>query len=291
MNESTPLEKIVKLVPLLSRAKILSTEVLPGGLSNLNYLVTADEERFVVRIAGKNSVILGIDRVREAAAIRLAQDAGIAPEVVAFFLPDGHSVTRYLATAHPLTTNEFSSKKMIEKVATRLREIHALEPIEGDFNPYADIRRWLKIVKQRKIHYPERLAAVLARIDKIEHFRRQRDDVKRVLCHNDPYFKNFLYDGSLWVIDWEYAGMGDPLYDLAGVAYALDKYGRDHLLASYFGHNSQGLHTELNDLITVFLCWNIVWSLVQHDSSEIDHDYLECNEKLLDLVPQQHQDI
>ncbi len=103
-----------------------------------------------------------------------------------------------------------------------------------------------------------------------------------VFCHNDPYFLNFLDDGSLRVIDWEYAGMGDPMYDLAGIGNLLDGAGRDLLLESYFGKTGSGLRRDLDDLIAVYICWNVAWTLLQIGVSEIDFDYVVFLEELLD---------
>ena len=95
--------KLVADVPAIVDAASLSVSMLPGGLSNTNYLVDADGEMFVVRHGCDNAESLGIDRRREEAAARLAHDAGFAPEVVVFLQPEGHAVIRYLPDAVPLT--------------------------------------------------------------------------------------------------------------------------------------------------------------------------------------------
>ena len=107
-----------------------------------------------------------------------------------------------------------------------------------------------------------------------------------VLCHNDSYYLNVLDDGeTLWVIDWEYAGMGDPMYDLAANAFELPATGKDTLLQAYFGETSDDLRATLDDMIAVFLAWNVAWSMVQEHDSDTDYDYLAYAEQLLYLVP------
>ena len=277
--------RVIAGTPALAGADALTLEELPGGLSNTNFLVTADGEQYVLRISGRTSGDLGIDRARETAVLEVVTAAGIAPEVESFFMPEGHSVTHFLSRARPLTEAQFRSHDMIPRVAARLREIHSLDAVDGAFDPYDDIRRWLAIVDERGIAIPTRLPDLLERVADTERDRRDTEPATAVLCHNDPYYRNFLDGERLWVIDWEYAGMGDPLYDLAGVGYTLDSAGRDLLLSSYFGPTGTDRRNRLEQLIPVALCWNVAWTLLQIGASSIDFDFATFAEELLDLAP------
>lgn len=283
-SEDADLNAVVRRVPELANARDLTIEPLAGGLSNTNYLAAADGAQYVVRIAGAAGPVLGIDRSRERAAHARAEAAGIAPEMVAFLMPEGHSVKRYLADAKPVSEEQFRTPRMIERVAGRLRNVHELDLIHGGFDPYDDIRRWLEIVRGQDDPMPTRLPPLLDRVFAIETSRATSVAADPVLCHNDPYFTNFLDDGTLWLVDWEYAGMGDRLYDVAGVAHALDDDGRNTLLQAYFGSLDPAKRQELDDLVNVYLCWNVVWSLVQHTTGSVAFDYAEFAERLLDLV-------
>jgi thiamine kinase-like enzyme len=278
------LADVISRVPKLAQAQNLAVTVLPGGLSNSSYRVVADDLECVVRITGKNGETLGIDRNREAAALKRAEGAGIAPEVFAFFLPEGHSVTRFVANGRALTQSEFESIEMIPRLARRLQDIHGLDPVEGTFDACDDIRRWMRIADDRGGRRPNRLDALLERVYEINDALAVERTVDPVLCHNDPYFRNFLDDESLWVIDWEFAGMGDPLYDLAAVAYSFDSDRRDLLVRSYYGHLDPVVRRQLDDLIVVYLCWCTVWSVLQIDDSVIDCDFTQLAESYLDMV-------
>lgn len=262
----------------------MSVRLLSGGLTNTNYLVTADGERFVVRVSTANTAVLGIDRAREAAALRRATEARIAPETVAFLLPEGHSVTRFLDKARAFTSAEFSSPDTVRRVAARLQDIHSLGSVIGTFDPYGDIRRWLATTDERGVARPERLNAVVDLVDQTKARRRMHGD-EHVLCHNDPYYLNVLDDGNLWFIDWEYAGMGDPMFDIAGVGYSLDDEGRDILIEGYFGEVTDQHRSDLVEMVRVFLCWNVAWSLMQITSSQVERDYRQFAEGLLDITP------
>jgi thiamine kinase-like enzyme len=286
-NDRSRFAEVVARVPRIARADELVVRRLEGGLTNTNYLVDADGELFVVRIIGDNGPVLVVDRATEEAAMRRAEAAGITPEVVLFTQPEGHMVTRYLTDAKPLTIEAFTSRKTIPRLASRLRDVHALAPIEGTFDPYADIRRWLAVLERRGTPWPERLGPLVERVGVIESERVPLAASDVVLCHNDPYHLNFLDDGTLWMIDWEYAGMGDRMYDLASIGYVLDEGGRDLLIESYFDGPDHRRRQGLDAMICVVVCWNVVWSLIQMRGGVPGFDYLEFAEGLFGLLPPQ----
>jgi len=289
-TDQAEFDAVIALVPAIERAEQMAVRRLEGGLTNTNYLVDANGERFVVRIIGDNGQVLVVDRATEEAAMRRAEAAGITPGVVLFTQPEGHMVTRYLAGTKPLTVEEFTAPGTIPRLARRLRDVHALDPIEGVFEPYADVRRWLEIIDARGTPWPDRLGALLERVERIEQEGTPVRESDFVLCHNDPYHLNFLDDGSrLWMIDWEYAGMGDRMYDLASIGYVLDRRGRDLLIESYFGGPDARRRVGLDDMICVVVCWNVVWSLIQLHGGVPGFDYLEFAEGLFDLLPAHEQ--
>ncbi len=284
-TDESQFDNVIALVPELAESPHLSVRVLSGGLTNTNYVVTAEAGQFVVRIGCDNGSVLGIDRAREEAAVRLAEVAGIVPEILLFLQPEGHLVTRFLDDAICPTVAEFTGPPMVARVMETLREVHSLASIEGRFDPFADIWRWMALVEARGSRQPDRLASLLVQVAEAQRVRGPLTEAEMVLCHNDPYHLNFLDNGALWLIDWEYAGMGDPIYDLAGIAYMLDDEGRDRLLLTYFGVVEPETRHHLDALVPVFVCWNVVWSLVEMDGGVEDFDYLNLAEELLNWLP------
>jgi thiamine kinase-like enzyme len=175
--------------------------------------------------------------------------------------------------------------EMLHRIAVVLRDVHRLGPVHRRFDPYADIRRWMDLTEARGSTLPVRLGRLLDLVGETERERSPLPETEMVLCHNDPYHLNFLDDGALWLIDWEYAGMGDAMYDLAGIGYRLDDDGRDHLLTSYFGSVDSGSREHLEALIPVYICWNVVWSLVESDIGVAGFDYFDLAEDFLDWLP------
>ncbi len=284
-GDDTIVRDVAARVPELAGRADLRIVPLPGGLSNRNYLVGDTDARLVIRIAGDNSAVLGIDRVREKAVLEIVEAAGITPPVAAFVLPDGHAATRFIPDAHALSIDEFTSPATVPDLAAMLRRVHGLGRVDGVFDPYADIARWMRRLEAKGTPLPSRLAPLLDLVDASRTARPRPLEHEMVLCHNDPYHLNFLHDGRLWLIDWEYAGMNDPMYDLAGIGYTLDDAGRDLLLESYFGSVTPEARRGLDALIPPYLCWNVVWSLVQIDGGIEGFDYFTYAEGLLDWMP------
>lgn len=277
---------IAARVPELARAADLNVTPLVGGLTNRNYVVGAGGARFVIRIAGENGPLLGVDRVREEQVISVVEAAGITPPVAAFVLPEGHTATRFIAQGHALSIEEFTSPAMVPRLAARLRDVHNVGHVEGVFDPYADITRWMDLLTAKGPPMPSRLDPLLELVTASMLVRSRPTEAEMVLCHNDPYHLNFLDNGSLWLIDWEYAGMNDPMYDLAGIGYTLDDQGRELLLEAYFGSAPPETRRHLEALMPVYLCWNVVWSLIQIDGGLEGFDYFNYSEELLDWMPE-----
>ena len=284
-DDDAILRDVAARVPELAQATDLSMTPLDGGLSNRNYLVTAAGVQFVIRVAGANGPLLGVDRVREKQALNIAQAAGITPRVAAFVIPNGHAATRFIAEAHALSIDEFTSPAMVTRIAAMLRDLHKLGRVDGVFDPYADITRWMELLTSKGTSLPSRLEPLLTFVAASQAIRPRPSEHDMVLCHNDPYHLNFLTNGSLWLIDWEYAGMNDPMYDLAGIGYTLDDDGRNLLLKTYFGSVTTETRRDIDALIPVYLCWNVVWSLIQIDGGIEGFDYFSYSEDLLDWMP------
>ncbi|MBN1934567.1 MAG: phosphotransferase [Anaerolineae bacterium] len=269
---NTQIQNIIAQVPAWQTAHHITVEPQGGGLTNENYMITVDGERFVLRLSGENTAVQAINRRTERDALLAASRIGVAPEVILFILPEGHLITR-LIEGRAWSVAEFQQPQVIRRVAETMRRVHALPPIEGMFSPYRDVEKRLAIAKTRQIALPDQLELFLERMVQIEVARAAEIDSHLVLCHNDPFYNNFLDDGTVRLLDWEFAGMGDRFYDLASVAHLLPPEQRTYLLECYFGQATPEAVAAMEQMWFMVAFWNGTWALLQIGTSYSDHDY------------------
>jgi aminoglycoside phosphotransferase (APT) family kinase protein len=167
------IQNIVAQVPAWRQARSITIEPQKGGLTNANYLLTVDGERFVLRISGDRAAQLGINRQSEYEALMAVSAAGIAPQVLLFTLPEGHLITHFVK-GREWTMEEFKAPEVIRCVAETMRRVHALPAIEGAFSPYRDIERRLDAARSRQAVLPESLNRFLDKLYAIEQERAEK---------------------------------------------------------------------------------------------------------------------
>ncbi len=161
----------------------------------------------------------------------------------------------------------------LARVATALRAFHQSPPIPGRFDALEVVEAYRDTAVARGASLPEAFAAAHGVALQIS--ARRADQAPRP-CHNDLLNANFIDDGErLVIVDWEYAGMGDPFFDLANfsINHDLDAEARAVLLAAYAGDaHSEGLAAlDLMRFMSDFR--EAMWGVVQGVVSELDFDF------------------
>jgi thiamine kinase-like enzyme len=238
------------------------------GLTNTNYEVTVDAERFVLRFSGPNAAFLGIDRELERNALLVASQAGIGPDVVYFGLPEGHLVTRFI-DGHHLELAEFRTRGNLQRIVETLKHLHSLPPVTATFSPFRRVEKYAAKARVMDVSLPpdyDRFIQIMGAIE-----REQANDPFpwRRFCHNDLFCVNVMDDGKFRFIDWEFAGMGDLYYDLATLTYAYDSPDtlspelQDYVLACYFGEVSNQNRIRLSGMKYMLMFFSAMWGLLQ----------------------------
>lgn len=280
----TDAEALLARVPgWADRARVVAD--LEGGITNRNVLVEVDGERFVLRVPGRETALLGVDRAVERAAETQAAALGIAPEVVATLEPEGAIVTRFVDGRRP-TRAELGSPTGVRAVAALLRTLHASPPFPRVFDPFLVCVAHRADAVAHGVTIPaefDRAAALVARVRAAvalspEPFRP---------CHNDLLTANFIdADGRLWLIDWEYAGTNDPWFDLGNFAahHELDADGSAALLRAYADEITPRGHARLELMRLVSDLREAGWALVQHGISDLAVDFAAYAQRHLDRL-------
>ena len=210
------MEKIIKekISSLLSQEEeVLSVEQL-GGMTNQNYLVKTTNKQYIVKFFGKGTEKL-INRQDEKYNLELLKDLDLDVKNYLFDIEAGIKVNEYIESA--ITLDSTSIKTKFDKIAPILQTIHASgKELRGEFAPFEEIKKYESLIEE-KIPYAN-YEAVREEVFSLE--KRLADlGVDRKSCHIDLVPENFIESpqGRLYLIDWEYSSMNDPMWDLAAL--------------------------------------------------------------------------
>jgi len=258
-------------------------EPLAGGITNTNFIVDDQGERFVVRL-GDDIPIHGVMRFNEIAAARAANAAGISPEIV--FSAEGVFIMRFIE-GHTLTEQKVREHQNLERIIHLIQACHNEIPkhFRGPalvFWPFHACRNYLLTAKEGN----SRMIDLLPRfLDINEELEKTVAEIKLVFGHNDLLAANFIDDGKrLWLIDWDYAGYNTALFDLANLSSnnELSSEQEDWTLETYYQQPvTDRLRRRLAAMKCVSLLRETLWSIVSEIHSTLDFDYVNYTRKNL----------
>jgi thiamine kinase-like enzyme len=270
------LVRAMQKVPELA-GRELTLSPISGGITNRNFRVDAagSSDAWVIRLAGNDTHLLGISREVEHAATVAAAGVGVGPEVIAFIRPEGYLVTRFIVGS-PVTDEAVHRPDTLRRVADSLRRIHDGPAIPGLFVPLriADAYRALAIERGVPIPPEYDLAAAIGRRIELAFLS---NPLELRPCHNDLLNANFIDDGSrIRIIDWEYAGMGDPFFDLGNfsINHELTRDEDELLLAAYDGDVRPARLARLTLMRVVSDFREAMWGVLQQGISSLDVDFV-----------------
>ena len=248
-----------------------------GGLTNLVFRIDTGTDRYVLRIPGKGTEEY-IDRVVEIHNARVAAKADVSAEVIYSDSDSGVMLSRYIDDIVTMTPDEFRNRQGAAARAGRaLKQMHVwAEPFQFRFELFAMIDEYLAILDERKAELPDGYADVVESALPVREVL-DRNPVDLAPCHCDPLCENFLDSGErMWIVDWEYSGMNDPLWDLgdlsveAGFSEAQDM----ELMQAYC--DGEPVAAEIGRMVIYKamcdLLWTL-WGLIQHSDGNPAEDF------------------
>ena len=244
-----------------------------GGLTNLVFRVGD----YCLRIPGKGTEEY-IDRANEAVAAREAARAGVSPEVIHVDGATGIMATRFIGAAVTMSPEAFRSRQGAPARAgaafRRLHDSGAVFPFR--FELFAMIDDYLGILSTKDVALPEGYHNLVADAEAVRAALAVRP-TPLAPCHCDPLCENFLDTGErMWIVDWEYSGMNDPMWDLGdlSVEAGFDEGQEEAMLAAYFGGEACAadrgrmvIYKAMCDLL-----WTL-WGLIQLASGNPADDF------------------
>jgi thiamine kinase-like enzyme len=248
---------------------------LEGGITNRNFRARFGGVDYVIRVPGKDTNLLEIDRGAERIANERAARIGIAPPVVAM-LDDPQCIVTVFVEGEAQDAADLRQPAMLTDVARSLHAIHDLgEPLPTSFDSFRVVETYADTARKRGARphpaYEEALGharAIEAALSGHEH--------DSVPCHNDLLAANFIRGPEqLWIVDWEYAGMGDRFFDLANfsVNHEFGPEENDDLLQAYFGERRAEDASALVLMRFMSDFREAMWGVVQQGISELDFDF------------------
>jgi thiamine kinase-like enzyme len=251
-----------------------STEPVPleGGITNRNYRVRLGGEEYVVRLPGKDTELLGISREAERIANSAAADLGIAPRVAA---GDDECLVTAFIVSRPVTGAELAADS--SGVARSLRAFH-------ESGPELPVRFWVpELVEQYAEITVGRGRALPAEYEHAREVARRIAAVRPLSapapCHNDLLTANLIRvsdGGGVMLVDWEYAGMGDPFFDLGNLSInnEFDEAADERVLSAYLeAAPDAGARAALKLMRAMSDIREATWGVVQGAISELDFDF------------------
>ena len=260
-------------------------EPLDGGITNRNYRARFGETDYVIRVPGKDTNLLEINRRCEVAANDRAASLGVAPPV-AIALDDPAAIVTEFVTGHGMTSEELREPSMLSRVAVSLARIHdaadAPQPC-AVFDSFRLVETYAKTATDRGARIPDAYEEAHATAARIE-VALSGPEHDPVPCHNDLLAANFIRGEAdqVWIVDWEYAGLGDRYFDLANFAVnnELDAGDERALLRGYFDETPTTAQLAALSLMKFMSDFReAMWGVVQQGASDIDFDFADYTRK------------
>jgi len=266
------LEDVLAAVPELHDAT--AVEPLAGGLTNTNYKVRSPRGTYVVRISGKDTSLLAIDRDNEVYNTIAAAQTGVGAPFVAALPEHGALVLGFLDGV-VMSAEELRRGDRLEAIARACRRLHAGSAFLRDFDMFAIQPAYLEIVRRRGFRLPDRYEEFEPQIRALEEAMRTRPE-QPVPCNNDLLAENFIdVGGELRLIDYEYSGNNEPSFELGNVwsESNLSLGQLEELVAHYYGR-------PLRNKVARARAWGLMskygwtlWGSIQDGVSDIDFDF------------------
>lgn len=245
-----------------------------GGMTNKNFLLLVNNKKYVLRVSGIGTQGM-INRENEKKNSKKIAHLHIDSKLIYYDKNTGNKISEYIENGK--TLNSKMAKENLEKVSELLRRLHnSGVKFDNKFDVFEEIKKYESLANKEGANFYPSYEIVKSKIEKLREKLLELNP-RLVSCHNDTVPENFiLKDDNLFLIDWEYSGMNDPMWDLAAYSLenSLSKEEEKVFLEKYF-HNvipkNEYLKVQIFKILQDFL-WSI-WTLVKEKKGIKFGDY------------------
>ena len=248
-----------------------------GGMTNKNYKVMIDDQNYVLRVPGNGTEKM-ISRIEEIKNAAFAHEIGVDADLIYFNEQTGIKISKFIENAQTLSPEGAKKPYVMKKICQLLNQLHQCgREMENEFNVYEKIESYEQLLNELKGEYYDDYQLVKQQVLQLKELMDDLE-IKLVPCHNDTLAENFIKDkhDQYYLIDWEYAGMNDPMWDVA--AHCLENgFNSDEeelFLKTYFKQEpkrSYKTRVLVNKIYQDFL-WSL-WTKVKEASGDDFGDY------------------
>ena len=246
-----------------------------GGITNYNYIMNIQGFEYVIRQPGGMTEQI-IDRKIEGVNNNIASEFGVNSDCIYFDENSGIKISIYIKNSQNIAQADPGSLKNLEAVASLMKKIHSFpKHFLNHFDWHRELTKYERIIQQQRGDFFYDYTTLKDQL--VTFVQKNIKSTSLVPCHNDTVPENFIIDGTgrIYLIDWEYAGMNDPCWDVA--AYILESKlsaeAIDYLIQNYFGRLLSPME-ELkikSYMMAQDLLWT-AWALIRHYNGD---DFLE----------------
>lgn len=233
-----------------------------GGLTNINFSVTVDDEKFILRLPGDGTEEL-VNRQAEKNNLNFATELGINPELVYFNEKTNMKITRKIPNPSTLTAEQTKNPQKMNQIIDIFHKLHYASPgMSNRFELFTLMDHYETLVKDSHPAQYENYTAMKKEISDLR-ISFESLQVEEAPCHIDSLSENFVQSGSgkLYLIDWEYSGMFDPMWDIATLMLNSDYTEEEehYFLQKYFQRNPTEEEMQRIHMHKIFQ--DYLWSL------------------------------
>ena len=259
LNDNS-IKKMLSEILNISEDSICSIESV-GGMTNKNFKIFMNNEYYILRIPGNGTGKI-ISRYDEKYNSLVANNLGLDTDILYFDEENGVKISKYINNAETINPKTAKRKENMIEITNLLRSLHKSNmKFSNEFNVFNKIEEYEKLLKESNGTNFKDYSIVKQQVLELKEILKDLGK-ESVPCHNDTVPENFVKNNDkLHLVDWEYSGMNDPMWDLAAHCLECDfsKEEEELFLNLYFNHD---IGQEYKTKILIYkICQDFLWSI------------------------------